>query len=121
MTIAELKQGIANGTFTRNPDGTVRPTSLREQYGLSVTRVMPNPKNNGKTAIRFRGITPQDILRREGLRKLASLVANRKDGCVCCAKFNECGYANKALDNSKCFMPDGKGGCKNKTKAANHE
>lgn len=58
MTVADIKRGIADGTLVRNPDGSVRPTSLREQLGLSVVRRMD----------RKRGITAQDIIRHANLK-----------------------------------------------------
>lgn len=60
MNVGELKRGIADGSYVRNPDGSIRPASLREQLGLSVVRRL-DPK---------RGITAQDIIRRENLRNL---------------------------------------------------
>lgn len=112
MTVADLKRGIAEGAYARNPDGSVRPTSLREQLGLSVVRVMPNPNNGGKTVIKFRGIEAQDILRREGLRKLAD--KHFKGG-----KCEGCENELQVQGLYKCFCPDGKGGCKNKKEAGN--
>lgn len=112
MTIKELKEGIADGSYVRNPDGSVRPTSLREQLGLSVVRVMPNPQNGGKTAIKFRGIEAQDILRRKGLRKLAD--KHFKSG-----KCEGCKNELQVQRLYKCFCPDGKFGCKNKKEAKN--
>lgn len=61
MTVADIKRGIEDGTLVRLPDGRVRPTSLREQLGLSVVRRL-DPK---------RGITAQDIIRYSNLKKLA--------------------------------------------------
>jgi len=62
MTVADLKRGILDGTLVRTPDGGVRPTSLREQYGLTTVR-RQDPK---------RGITAQDIIRAENLKRLAA-------------------------------------------------
>lgn len=112
MNVKELKEGIADGSYVRNPDGSVRPTSLREKLGLSVVRVMPNPNNGGKTAIKFRGIEAQDILRRAGLRKLAD--KHFKGG-----KCEGCKNPLQVQGLYKCFCPDGKGGCKNKTEVVN--
>lgn len=103
MTVAELKRGVADGTLVRNTDGSVRPTSLREQLGLSVVRRLD----------RKRGITAQDIMRRENLRKMA--YRHFKGGrCVKCLNLAKYQYVGKMTDTSSCFSPDGHGGCKNK-------
>lgn len=104
MTVAELKRGVADGTLVRNPDGSVRPTSLREQLGLSVVRRLDSK----------RGITAQDILQRENLRKMAR--RHFADGrCVKCQRLATCQHVGKLTDTSRCFSPDGHGGCTNKT------
>ena len=103
MTVAELKRGVVDGTFVRNTDGSVRPTSLREQLGLSVVRRFD----------RKRGITAQDIMRRENLRKMA--YRHFKYGhCFECQLLAKCQHVGKLTDNTRCFSPDGQGGCKNK-------
>lgn len=62
MNVADIKRGIEDGTLVRLPDGRVRPTSLREQLGLSMVRRL-DPK---------RGIKAQDIIKRDNLKKLAA-------------------------------------------------
>ena len=91
-----IKQGLADGTLVRNPDGSVRPTSLREKLGLSVVRRF-DPK---------RGITAQDIIRRENLRKMADRHFEN-GGCVGCQN------PRKSEGLYKCFAPDGCRGCRN--------
>ena len=61
MTVADIKRGIEDGTLIRLPDGSVRPTSLRERVGLSMVRRL-DPK---------RGIQAQDIIRQANLKALA--------------------------------------------------
>lgn len=103
MTVAELKRGVADGTLVRNADGSVRPTSLREQLGLSVVRRLDIK----------RGITTQDILQRENLRKMA--IHHYTDGrCLKCQLMATCQQVGKLMDTSSCFSPDGHGGCKNR-------
>lgn len=97
MTVAELKRGVADGTLVRNADGSVRPTSLREQLGLSVVRRLHSK----------RGITAQDIMRRENLRKMADRHF-KGGGCERCRN----GAQIQGL--YRCFCPDGHGGCKNR-------
>lgn len=62
MNVADIKRGIEDGTLVRLPDGRVRPTSLREQLGLSMVRRL-DPK---------RGISSQDIIRYVNLKELAA-------------------------------------------------
>lgn len=106
MNVADIKRGIADGTFVRNPDGSVRPVSLRESVGLSVVRRLDQR----------RGIEAQDIIRRENLRKMA--VSHFKKGyCALCANLGSCQRIGKLTDTSRCFAPDGSGGCRNKREA----
>lgn len=106
MNVAELKRGVADGTLVKNPDGSVRPTSLREHLGLSVVRRLDSK----------RGITAQDILQRENLRKMAR--RHFTDGrCFTCLILATCQHVGKLTDTSSCFSPDGHGGCKNKAEA----
>lgn len=91
-----IKQGLADGTLVRNPDGSVRPTSLREQLGLSVVRRLDQG----------RGITSQDIIRRENLRKMADRYFKN---CGC----EGCRNPRQQEGLYQCFAPDGHGGCRN--------
>lgn len=97
MTVADIKRGIADGTLVRNPDGSVRPTSLREQLGLSVVRRMD----------RGRGITSQDVIQRQNLRKMAD---RHFKNCGC----EGCRNPDQQKGLYRCFAPDGKGGCARK-------
>ena len=103
MTVADIKRGIADGSLVRNPDGSVRPTSLREQLGLSVVRRMD----------RGRGIKAQDILQREGVRKLAFRHLNN-GGCNACYNGDSAYLSYKEGRELRCFAPDGCGGCNNR-------
>lgn len=69
MTVADIKRGIEDGTLIRLPDGSVRPTSLRESVGLSMVRRL-DPK---------RGIQAQDIIRQANLKALAEKKRKREE------------------------------------------
>ena len=72
MNVADIKRGIEDGSLVRTPDGRVRPTSLREQLGLSMVRRL-DPK---------RGVTAQDIIRRANFVALQE--KRRKDALKWC-------------------------------------
>ena len=69
MTVADIKRGIEDGTLIRLPDGSVRPTSLRESVGLSMVRRL-DPK---------RGIQAQDIIRQANLKALEEKKRKREE------------------------------------------
>lgn len=96
MTVADIKRGIADGTLIRFPDGSVRPTSLRERVGLSMVRRL-DPK---------RGIQAQDIIQRDNIRRMADRYF-KNGGC------NMCQNPSQQNGLYHCFAPDGHGACRN--------
>ena len=104
MNVADIKRGIKDGSLVRTPDGRVRPVSLRESLGLSVVRCLDQR----------RGITSQDIIRRENLRNMARRYF-KNGGCLTCVLVGKCQRVGKLTDNTRCFSPDGHGSCKNRT------
>lgn len=72
MNVADIKRGIEDGSLVRTSDGRVRPTSFREQLGLSVVRSLD----------RKRGIEAQDIIRHANL--MEKLRKRRKDALKWC-------------------------------------
>ena len=88
MNVADIKRGIEDGSLVRTPDGRVRPTSLREQLGLSIVRRL-DPK---------RGVTAQDIIRRSNLvalqekRRKEALKWCRTSRCANCARVKASGF-----------------------------
>lgn len=104
MNVADIKRGIEDGSLVRTPDGRVRPVSLRESLGLSVVRRLDQS----------RGITSQDIIKRENLRNMARRYY-KNGGCLTCVLVGKCQLVGKLTDNTRCFAPDGHGSCRNRT------